>query len=149
MVVFRGQIEINRTNYGCFSLCSLAWLFKMLKLMLTVPYGSQSIWEGIKVHNSFKTPLPHFEGDHSSPVLPCTPTQSLVWLWLTLRPDEFPAQALDFKLLLFPRHVGRAGVGDGQCLQGWTGCWCFQPATSTPETGNKIPLCAFLSRPAH
>ena len=57
MVVLTGQIKINCTKYGCLPLCSLAWLFKMLKLRFIVPHGPWSIWGSIKGSQLSSRPL--------------------------------------------------------------------------------------------
>lgn len=97
------------------------------------------VLEASEKASRFTTPLrPLF---HSLKVtIPNQPFPALLPGSGSHRLDRLPAQAFHFKLLLFPRHIGRAGAGDGHSLQGWTGCRWFQPGTSTPETSNKIPL---------
>lgn len=131
MVVLRGQIKINCTKYDCLSLCSLAWLCKVLQRRLIVPYGSWSIWESINGSQLYSRPLFHIlkviTSNQSFPallsrVLSCSGS---LWLWC----QGEPAQALRSKLLWFPRHVGRADAGDGHYCKGWVCCLC-QPGSA-------------------
>lgn len=124
MVVLRGQIKINCTNYGCVSLCSLVWLFKRLELRLRVPYGLWSIWGSAKGSRLSSRPLFCI----LKPIVLTSASLPFGLFWLTLRSDRLPAQAFSFQLKPFPsscfsfQRLLKEQVLERGSFQGWACC---------------------------
>lgn len=138
MVVLRGQIKINCTNYSCVSLCSLVWLFKSLELRLRVPYGPWSIWGSVKGSQLSSRPLfcimklivsNQCFSAFLSRVLACTGSP---WDQTGFQLKPFPSSCFSFQGLLKEQVLGRGTVSRAE-LAVW-----FQPATTTPGSSNEI-----------
>lgn len=96
-----------------------------------------------KVRNSIPDPSSTFRGwgDHSNRpfpelngVVPCSGSQ---------RPARSPAPVSHLMLLLIPRHIGRAGPGEGHRPKGWACCgvvWARRPPPPGRPTKPRPPL---------